>query len=149
MRSRLRSLALSVLALSALAVAVAGCDSGGPDTLADVAGEYRASRVVITLRSGASEDFLDLGGSFVLSVGTDGRFTSRLALAAGTPLSEDGAIDDAVDGTVFVRAGSRVEFVHNEDSFLRDLSWTYADGEIRSDPTPLSTGVSYDIVLRR
>ena len=144
MRSRLR---LSVL--FALTVVASGCDSGGPDTLADVAGQYDASRVVITLRSGDSQDFLALGGSFVLTVGEDGRFTSRLVLPAGTPLSEDGALDDTVDGTVFVRSSSRVEFIHNEDFFLRDLSWTYADGEIRSDPTPLFTGVGYDIVLRR
>ena len=51
---------------------------------------------------------------------------------------------------MFVRANSRVEFIHNEDSFLRDLSWTFDDGAIRSDPTPLpATGVGYDIVLER
>ena len=58
---------LRASALIAL-VAVAGCDSGGPDTLADVAGEYQASRVVITLRSGGAQDFLALGGTFAVTV---------------------------------------------------------------------------------
>lgn len=137
--------------LLAAVIAASGCDSGGPDSLADAAGDYRAARFVITGvgGEGSQSDFLALGGTFTLSIADDGRFTSRLALAEGTALSEDGALDDTVDGTVLLRSGGVVQFVHNEDYFLRDLRWTYEDGTIRSDPEPLFTGIGYDVVLQR
>lgn len=138
------------LILASVLVLATGCDSYGPDTLADIVGEYGPTQFVITRDGGEGRsDFLALGGTFSLSIGEDGRFTSRLVLPAGTPLSEDGALDDEVDGTVFFRSGNEVQFIHNEDYFLRDVEWTYENGTIRSDPEPLSTGIGYDIVLRR
>ena len=136
-----------------LLVAAAGCDAVVPDPaddpLANVIGEYQASRLVVADPDNRT-DVLELGGAFTLAVLPDGLFTSRLTLPAGTVFSRAGALDITVNGRVEVRLGGTLTFVHDEDYFLRDLRWTFRDGSIRSDKTARpTTRTSYDIVLAR
>ena len=142
--------ARSLLVVGVLASLAAGCDSGGPVTERDVVGDYVATSFVLSgVGPSGGVDLLALGGTFGAGLSADGRFSARLYVPAGTELTEDGAeIDDSFGGTFTVRSGS-VLFFHSEDYFMRDLDWTYEGGELRASPSPLSTGVGYEVVLER
>ena len=142
--------ARSLLVVGVLASLAAGCDNGGLVTERDVVGDYVATSFVLSgVGSPGDVDLLALGGAFGAELSADGRFTARLYVPAGTELTEDGAEIDALFGGTFTVRSGAVLFFHSEDYFVRDLEWAYEDGALRASPSPLSTGVGYEVVLER
>lgn len=129
----------------ALTYTVVGCDTQGPPE-AEVAGTYQAETFVVT-ETGPPVDVLAAGGRLDLTLRSDGTFSSRLVVPGS--LTENGqSLDALFDGT-FAVSGPDVRFFHGEDFFLRDVSWTYSGGRLRTDDRlPGGTGLAIELARR-
>ncbi len=133
MRFSLRSAALA-LAVST-APLLAGCDSAEDNTLT---GTYATTRFFADTDDDARTpqvDVLTLGASVTMTLRADGTASGRIVVPAS--LAEDGEGDTPFAGTYAV-SGSAVTFEHAADTFVRDATWTFADGRLRTDSFGLS-----------
>lgn len=135
---------LTVLAVGLVAVIGVGCDAQlAPEV--EVAGQYEAETFEVDEGAGPV-DVLSAGGRLDLALGEDGQFDGRLAVPGS--LTEDGApLDATFDGTFSV-SGDRVRFFHGEDLFVRDVTWAYREGTLRTGDE-IAGVAGFTVVLRR
>lgn len=134
---------IMAMAMLAAATALGACDDEGgtgvDPAMAVVAGSYTAEGGfgAITFTSqeqGSTEvvDWLDAGASLVLRLRADGTTTGRLFVPG---VDEDGGdLDENLAGT-WSLSGSVVEFEHEADTFVRDMTFEYADGFLTGEET--------------
>ena len=106
---------------------IAGCDDD-PSGLSrsQVAGSYSATSFEVTV-DGETQDVVAEGGSLEINLLPDGRTNGTLEIPGG---EEDGS--DMVRGLQggWHLDGSTVTFTHDADTFLRDMDFTYAEGQL-------------------
>ncbi|MGE0159168.1 MAG: hypothetical protein AB7T31_07110 [Gemmatimonadales bacterium] len=99
-----------------------GSDSLAP-TLENIAGTYEATYFV-----GGGNDVLAAGGSLTLILGADGSVAGSLFVPAGVggPFTAD------MDGT-FTVSGNTLVISQPVDTFVKDATWTWDDGELTGE----------------
>lgn len=127
-----------------VAVVVVACDATGPTpTMADVAGEYVATRLV-TVAGEVETDRLAGGAEVTLTLDADGTTSGRLFVPGG---DEDGSDYDVPLTGTWALAQYTVTLEHPADTFLRDMSFIYADGRLEGSETFMDERV--EITLTR
>ncbi len=128
--------------LLVLAAAVSACgDSNDPNGSA-VAGNYTATTLRVTPSGESPIDVLASGGSLTLTINAQNQVTGTLNI----PPSIDGGLTASMAGTAIV-TGNTVQFDQSEDTFVRDLTFSIADSELRADET--LSEVRYEVILAR
>lgn len=123
-----------------------GCeDTATPTviTMADVAGSYSATDLRTTT-DGSTVDQLAAGSELTLGLNAVGTTTGRLFVPEG---DEDGSDFEADLAGTWSLSGAEVTFDHAADTFIRDMVFTFSDGELRGDETFGDTRVQ--VVLTR
>jgi hypothetical protein len=130
-----------VIRLSLLAVAAA-CSGGTEPKTADVAGSYSATAFTTT-SAGTTTNQLSRGSTLALVLSAQGAVTGTLFIP-----------DDGVSGTVnanmagtWTLSGSTVSFTQNADTFVRDMSFTFANNTLVGDDT--FSGTRIQVTLTR
>jgi hypothetical protein len=112
----MRNRILPVLLVAGL---LAGCDDVvGPTSL--ISGAYVADVFLVRPFPGLEVDVLALGGSMVLTIDDDNQVEGTLVMP---PFLVNGAVITDLDGDARL-SGTRVIFNLDEDTFVRDFSWT-------------------------
>jgi hypothetical protein len=129
-------------ALAAVVMAAACGDSFSP-TLETVAGTYTATTFTTTA-NGTTTDQLAAGGSLVLTLAAGGTTSGQLVVPAVGDAGADFIADMA--GT-WVLTGDKVTFTQGADTFVRDMTFTATENELRGDET--FGGTRVQVTLRR
>lgn len=123
-------LALPVIATLLGPLAACGDPAGtATPSVAEVAGGYTATTLVGKAPEGEF-DALAAGGTLAVVLAADGTTTGRFFVPGG---DEDGSDFEADLAGTWSLTGDRVTFDHAADTFLRDVVFTWAEGELRSD----------------
>lgn len=120
-----------VLTFFALLVA-AGCSDPVALSFDSVAGDYTATTLTVD-----GDDILAAGGTLTMSLGSDGVVSGALTL----PASAGGPLDADLDG-IYTVNGSTLTFLQAADTFVRDATWTWADGVLSGEWSGASGSVS-------
>jgi hypothetical protein len=109
-----------------------GCgDDAFSPSIDNVSGDYHAS--VLTATQGTSTfDFLQTGGSLVISLHPDGTTSGRLFLPQGGENGQD--LDVDLVGT-WSLTGNKVQFQQEGDTFVRDVQFTAARNRLTAENT--------------
>ena len=117
-------------ALACVALATACGDSFSP-TVDTVPGAYTATTFTTTA-NGATTDQLAAGGRFFMLLAADGTTMGQLVVAGagagGAELVEDMA------GT-WLLTGDKITLDQSADTFVRDMTFTVTENELRGDAT--------------
>lgn len=124
----LRGLVLTSIILS---TSVSCSDAVAP-TVDSVAGAYSA-----TLFLAEGTDVLAAGGSLTLALTPSGEVDGQLVI----PASVGGPLDADMAGT-YQLMGNNISFDQAADTFVRDATWTWSDGELSGTFGSPSDGVS-------
>lgn len=123
--------------LLVLTVCLAGCSDDGPTetslTMSLVAGNYAAEGdygVYTTTVDGQTVDQLALGLSLTLTLTEDGRTSGRFFMPEG---DEDGSDYEADLTGTWTLTGNIVDFSHQADTFIRDMSFHVEGGRLTGD----------------
>ncbi len=122
------------------ALALAGCDSDVELVPADIAGTYEATRFTLE-DGGQTVDVLDAGGDLTLTLREDGTVSGSLV----TPeeLNEEGEGNSRLlFGGTYALSGNEVTFDHEADTFVRDVVWTFDEGDLRTDTGEITVVLS-------
>lgn len=117
-----------VLVLTTLII---GCgDDPYAPTIDEVIGSYVLTDLVVT-QGTATNDLIAEGVTADITLLTDGTTTGTLFIPASVNI--DGVdLNDDLAGTWSLR-GDKIDFDHSADTFLRDVEWTYSEGQISVD----------------
>jgi len=110
--------------------AACGSDPIAP-AASEVAGSYAATTFTVT-EGGRTTDLLAQGASLQLVLAPDRTVTGRLFVPQG---DESGADLDASMAGTWTVSGTTVRFGQPGDTFIRDVPFTVAAGELRGDAT--------------
>jgi hypothetical protein len=122
---------LSPRILSAFfALALAGCDDD-PTAPAAPTGAYEATNWTGT-SGGTTTDILAAGGSFTITLTSQGTTTGHLFIPAS--VTGEGDFNSDLTGT-WTQSGSVVEFSHTADTFVRDMPFTIQGASLVGDRT--------------
>jgi hypothetical protein len=124
-----RGLSLGVLP-ALLTLAVAACDDD-PNAPAGPTGEYEATSWTAT-SGGRTTDVLEAGGSFTITLTSQGTTTGHLFIPAS--VSGEGDLDSDLTGT-WTQSGSTIQFDHAADTFVRDMPFTIQGSTLIGDRT--------------
>ena len=125
--------------LLALTVCLAGCSDDGPTetslSMSLVAGDYAAEGdygvyTMTTTVDGQTVDQLAQGLSLTLTLTEDGRTSGRLFMPEG---DEDGSDYEADLTGTWTLTGNVVDFSHQADTFIRDMSFRVEGGQLSGD----------------
>lgn len=128
--------AVSALTAGLLAIAfgTSACDTDTVDEEEQIAGAYQA--IEFTLMSGGeSIDVLGAGGFIEMVLTEGGTATGRIFVPEEIAGSDGNDVTFA--GTYSV-SGNLVTFDHEEDTFVRDVTWTFANGTLRAETDDLT-----------
>lgn len=100
-------------------------------TMAEVAGTYVATRL-LTTEGDTPTDQLEAGVTLTVTLTADGSTSGSFFVPAEDEESED--FEANLEGT-WMLIGRFVSFDHAADTFLRDTSFEYQDGELTADAT--------------
>jgi hypothetical protein len=140
------------LRLSSAVLAVlltVGCNDGtGPGdgdapTMSDVAGSYQATTLTVE-EGGVTTDFLSVGASLEITLSDNGTTAGRLFVPGGD--EGGGDLDVDLAGT-WALDGTTVTFNQDADTFVRDMDFEYANGQLTGEETFFDATVS--VVLAR
>lgn len=126
--------------LAALAIGT-GCDSTDPNPLA---GTFVATSFVATETGEAPMDILALGGELTISIAQNNSTTGILTIPGDLTGGSD--LSFSMNGTA-TRTGNTVTFDQEEDTFVRDLDWTFSGNTLNASQS--FVGVSLAITLTR
>jgi hypothetical protein len=111
----------------------------------DLAGSYSATVFKVTPAGQATIDVLAAGGSLTITITgnntTSGTLSIPASLNGGVPFTA------SMEGTVTL-SGSTVAFQQTADTFVRDLSWTFA-GNSLSVSNQLVSGDAHTLTLTK
>ena len=123
------------------AIALLGCDSTEPSV---IAGTWTATEFTITESGEQPQDVLAAGGSLTIVVSSNNTTSGSMTIPAS--LTGGSAVTESMEGTATVN-GASVEFSQSADTFVRDLTWTFAGSSLTANQTV--SGVTLDITLTR
>jgi len=124
-----RVLSLGVLP-ACFTLALAACDDD-PTAPTAPTGEYEATSFTAT-SGGTTTDVLDAGGSFTITLTSQGTTTGRLFIPAS--VTGEGDFDSDLTGT-WTQSGSTIQFDHAADTFVRDMPFTIQGATLVGDRT--------------
>lgn len=125
------------------ALAVLGCGDSFSPTLDSVAGTYAATRLVTT-STGTATDQLAGGATLTITLAEGGTTTGQLMLPAS---DVNGAGLTASMAGTWSLTGDQVVLTQGADTFVRDLTFTATEDELKADDT--FGGTRVEITLRR
>jgi hypothetical protein len=115
-----------------IALALAGCgDDDDPTGPPASTGAYEATTWTVT-EGGTTTDVLAAGGSFAITLTSQGTTTGRLFVPAA--VTGEGDFDADLTGT-WTQRGAIVEFSHAADTFVRDMPFTVQGATLVGDHT--------------
>lgn len=139
--NHIRLTASIVLLAAALGFAACGSDAAGPDArqaaMQQVAGSYAAAESYgalsfTTTASGETIDWLAAGASIEVVLGADGTTTGRLYVPG---IEEDGGDWEADLMGSWTLDDGTVHFVHEADTFVRDMPFRVKGGGLEGTAT--------------
>ncbi len=136
----MRSIASALLIFGNVLLA---CSDSTAPTAELVAGSYTAE-TFNTADGGVVTDQLALGASIQVTLAADHSTTGRLFVPNGD--EGGGDLDMDLAGT-WTLEGDSVEFEHVADTFLRDMTFSYANGKLTGDAT--FSDVMINVVLSK
>jgi hypothetical protein len=136
-----RGLSLGVLP-ALLTLALAACDDD-PTAPASPVGTYEATSWTATEGS-TTTDVLEAGGSFTITLTSQGTTTGRVFVPAS--VTGEGDFDADLAGT-WTQSGSTIDFDHEADTFVRDMLFTLQGSTLVGDRT--FSGVRVQVTLAR
>lgn len=125
----MRAQCSALIATAAVIATVACSDDSFTPSVSSVAGNYAASTLTATT-GGTTTDHLAAGGSFTITLATNGTTTGRLFL----PNLGGGNFDADMSGT-WTLTGSTVSFDQTADTFVRDMTFTAEENRLRGEDT--------------
>ncbi len=126
-----------------LVLGLTACNETTTEPGDTLAGNYTATYFRVT-ESGATEvDVLANNGRLVINIAENNTTTGSLIL----PSNVQGGLTASMAGTANL-SGSTVTFQQNEDTFVRDLSWTLTNNGLTVSDQ-LHQGTLYTITLTR
>lgn len=126
-----------------LLLGLTACNETTTEPGGTLAGTYTATHFRVTESGAAEVDVLANNGRLVINIAENNTTTGSLIL----PSNIQGGLTASMAGTANL-SGSTVTFQQNEDTFVRDLSWTLTNNGLTVSDQ-LHQGTLYTITLTR